>query len=345
MNWIKGFFKSAVAILIIVVGVEFGVRLIYFAESNSWLSIPLIKQEREAFHIRAFTDFTDDERFVTLRSDYTWGPAEWKIITNQQRLRIDPRNNKIKGEQSVLFIGDSVPFGWGVKAEHSLPEIWKEFDKESLVLNGAIPSYSLRQTLHRLRIEFADLKNVRSIYLQIFDPISQYVMFGQSWDENDNWTTQDDLQTQRERCKLIKNKYWESNFRSIHFINKLSILYKGCETGVPENLREFTEASDNRFVAAVKGDIRRISLISKAMNSKLYIAPMVPPPTSENSERYKHAINLLNKAIKDSASELNITYVPINLVLKQQLDFIDSCCHLSVEGARKVASKLHALGF
>ena len=85
-------------------------------------------------------------------------------------------------------------------------------------------------------------------------------------------------------------------------------------------------------------------MISKAMNSRLYIAPLVPPPMSHLNERYKHAFNLLNKTIKDTASELNIAYVPINLVLKQS-DFIDSCCHLSEEGARKVASELHALGF
>ena len=329
MNWIKGFFSLALVTLIIVVGVEFGVRLIYFAESNGWLSIPHLKQERETFNIRGFSKLTDDERFATMIPSITWGrPTEWQVVTNPQRLRIDPRNRQLYGDlctqafnylscnESVLFIGDSVPFGWGVNAEHSLPEIWKEFDKESIVRNGAIPSYSLRQSLHRLRIEFADLKNVRSIYLQIYDPVGQYARLGQSWDENDNWTTQDDVISQRERCKLIKNKYLESNFRSIHFINKLSIIYQGCETGVPENLRKFTEASDSRFVAAVKDDIKRISMISKAMNSKLYIAPLVPSTMSGMNERYRDVINLLNKTIKDSASELNFTYVPINLVLK-----------------------------
>ena len=48
-------------------------------------------------------------------------------------------------------------------------------------INGAIPAYSLAQSVARYKIEFKNIKNLKYVYLQIYSPALQYGTLGYKW--------------------------------------------------------------------------------------------------------------------------------------------------------------------
>ena len=121
------------------------------------------------------------------------GRGSWRVETSFLATRIPPQlttNEILSKKKKFLFLGDSVPFGWGVNTDESLPYLFADVHKDFIVINGAIPSYSSAQKVLRLETEFAALTNISHTYLQIYDPVSQYVLYGSRWSEDDNWTTE-----------------------------------------------------------------------------------------------------------------------------------------------------------
>ena len=157
----------------------------------------------ELFSVKNYIEKTNDNRIFTLKKDYDndefdhlYGRA-FSIITSSERLRISKKNNlNIKDKtdkQKFLFIGDSVPFGYGLDAEESLPFYFQNYNKNLIVLNGAIPAYSIAQTVERYNKEFKDIKNIKYIYLQVSSPAQDYGMFGVDWQPSDSWTFVDQV--------------------------------------------------------------------------------------------------------------------------------------------------------
>ena len=83
----------------------------------------------ELFQIRNFTEKTNDKRIFTLRKNFSKNiNKQWSVISSNERLRISKYDDKTSNylsesnlDEKILFNGDSVPFGWGVNAEESLP--------------------------------------------------------------------------------------------------------------------------------------------------------------------------------------------------------------------------------
>ena len=105
----------------------------------------------EMFNIRSFTEKTNDKRLYTLKKNFFSNETEldgtntkdWEIYTSENGFRIG-KNDKIKlKKDKFIFIGDSVPFGWGLNHDQTLPFFFQKMNQELTVLNGAIPSYSL----------------------------------------------------------------------------------------------------------------------------------------------------------------------------------------------------------
>ena len=151
----------------------------------------------EIFKTRIFTDKTNDGRIFTLKKNLNHTQTEinenkknnWKIFTSDERVRIGKNKKSNDQRDTFLFLGDSVPFGWGVNYENSLPFYFEKLNKDLQVVNGAIPSYSLNQAIERFFIEFKDYKNLKYVYLQIYDPAPIYSLLGDKWETDDNWVT------------------------------------------------------------------------------------------------------------------------------------------------------------
>jgi len=149
----------------------------------------------ELFQIRNFTEKTNDKRIFTLKKNFSENiNKKWSVISSNERLRISKYDDKTSNylsesnlDEKILFLGDSVPFGWGVNVEESFPYLFQKYNKDLAVLNAALPSYSLAQAVERYEKEFKNLKNLKFIFLQIYDPVTQYGLLGTNWDVDDNW--------------------------------------------------------------------------------------------------------------------------------------------------------------
>lgn len=288
----------------------------------------------EVFNVRGFTELVEDERLVTLKANAKveeyWGSIE----TNDLRLRVPPSvtTEELSDQDNFLFIGDSVPFGWGGEAKNSLPYILNEKVKSLAVLNGAIPSYSLQQAVSRFKHEFSNLENVQYVYLQIYDPVSQYAILGANWRESDNWTNFQNRKN--DLCSLIKvAKY--SNF--IFLVNKLYKTLLGSDCGYTPS----THDSDVRLKKHIFSQIRMLRSLTSD-ETKVIVAPVTPSPSGLNSlpEQYHEAYFKVNEALKDASKAFGLIFLDTNDILDSQDYFVDQCCHLSRTGAEKVANEL-----
>ena len=76
-----------------------------------------------------FTEKTNDGRMFTLKKNFNHNQSEiyegekknWQIYTSEERIRVGTSKKINTKNEIFLFLGDSVPFGWGVDYENSLP--------------------------------------------------------------------------------------------------------------------------------------------------------------------------------------------------------------------------------
>jgi hypothetical protein len=98
------------------------------------------------FQVRPLATFVDDARVVTLKKSFQF--EDVKTDANGFRTTVGSYEGKAR---NVVFIGDSVPFGWGVPDELSVPShfgrlLEKDAKTHIGVINAAVPSYSIRCT-------------------------------------------------------------------------------------------------------------------------------------------------------------------------------------------------------
>src|SRR5215472_14647724 len=137
-------------------------------EGISFIALQALENARQLFSVRAFTEFVPEERLVTMKKGYDLLLKEetgsWRITTNFLGTRVPPSfssSSLLTTTPKFLFIGDSVPFGWGLDAEDSLPNLLAQHHSAYIFINGAIPSYSLAQAVSRYEHEFRQLQNVQ----------------------------------------------------------------------------------------------------------------------------------------------------------------------------------------
>jgi len=181
------------------------------------------------FQVRDFTEKVNDKRIVTMKKnlklnnikDYSNSNLVYSIYTNHIGTRISKKDIHFKDNDKIfLFLGDSVPFGMYKEAEESFPYLFSINNKNYKIINGAVPAYALPQAIARFDLEFSKIKNIKYIYLQIFDPVSQYAIYQGNWSQTDSWAfTQ--IKT-LEICKVIKN----DEFNFINKINTFKIIAK-----------------------------------------------------------------------------------------------------------------------
>ena len=193
-NFGKKLIFIVLSVMLVVAAVELMNQILFFGMHGKfvWSGV-------ERFNVRSFTKRVDDARFVTMkpnikvRVDEGWGVPPWSLATDKWGFR-KGAHATVPDCSNVVFIGASVPFGWGVADRQTLPS--RVFDRlrtdgdQRCVINAAIPSSSLFQAIARYDIEIHGKFKVDTVFLQIYDPVSQLLLLGPRWRPDANWTTE-----------------------------------------------------------------------------------------------------------------------------------------------------------
>jgi len=298
------------------------------------------------FQVRDFTEKVDDKRIITMKKnlklnnikDYSNPNLVYSIYTNHIGTRISKKDIHFKDNDKIfLFLGDSVPFGMYKEAEESFPYIFSINNPSYKIINGAVPAYALPQAIARFDLEFSKIKNIKYIYLQIFDPVSQYAIYQGNWSQTDNWALTQ-IKT-LEICKVIKN----DEFNFINKINTFKIIAKIKRKFNYCSIKPIDNESDQRYLSHIKEQIDELIKINKNIKARLIIAPVVVSPESTKTlnKSYTHALNLINNYFEDRSRQKNeFIFFDSRKFLDSEEDFIDQA-HLSVIGAKKVANYLN----
>ena len=298
------------------------------------------------FLVRDFTERVEDKRIVTMKKnlklnnikDYSNSNLVYSIYTDHIGSRIPRNDSNLKNNNKIfLFLGDSVPFGMYKEAEESFPYLFAVNNKNYKIINGAVPSYALPQAIARLDVEFIRIKNIKYIYLQIFDPVSQYALYQGNWSPTDSWAFTE-IKT-FEICKIIKNNQLDfvNKINTSKIIAKIKWKFNYC------SIKAINNESDQRYLSHIKEQIDELIKINKNIKAQLIIAPVVVSPESTRTlnKSYAHALNLINNYLEDRSRQKNeFIFFDSRKFLDSEEDFIDQA-HLSVIGAKKVANYLN----
>jgi hypothetical protein len=128
---------------IVILGIEVGSQLLYFVHKGYFL---FQRRPSEVFNIRDFSVLTNDARGFTAIPNYTnphYGSQlssfnsfkfrEWFLSFDSFGFRRGKQTESSSGQRNIVFIGDSVPFGWSVSDGSSLPsQFFERLQKNSV---------------------------------------------------------------------------------------------------------------------------------------------------------------------------------------------------------------------
>lgn len=308
------------------------------------------------FNVRPFTEPVNDDRFVTNKKDFTYVMNEenyaWEVRIDSNRFRIGG-NKYFTDKDNIVFLGDSVPFGWGIAGSKSIPSIFfdllqKNHITEYGVINAAIPSYSLYQSIQRYEYEINEKFPVKYVILQIYDPVSQFLIWGRDWNRNICWTSNDTFIP----AKAIFEYYSKKKTFFISLMYRYSSIYHlACLIKIRlDKIKKLNpslglndEYAFTLFEEENIDTLRSFYALLKKKNIKLIILSTNPTrPYSTN--KFMHAgyiVHRLNKILQNFASSYEDVYFfdvnsYFNKIGRNGL-FIDEACHLSHAGTQKEA--------
>lgn len=312
----------------------------------------------DIFNIRIFTEFTQDNRLVTMKNDFTGKQDSWLIKTDANRFRIG-KNKYFSNKENFVFIGDSVPFGWGVDGNINVPSKFYEIIKANLgdkygVINAAIPSYSLYQAVKRYEFEINRKFPVKYLILQIYDPAANFANLGKEWNKRICWTSKNRLISYKDMIKTHNccERFMHKCSSLYHTWNSYMIKSKEKKEAPPEMLDLNDKKAFDYFEQENNSVLEELYSMLTKDNVALILLPvnLAKPLFDYNKQElfsvsplYKAtltAIESLNQSLKEFAlSHRNVYYFDIesyfNKFNRKEL-FIDSC-HLSEKGAQKQA--------
>jgi len=329
-----------ITLLIVFVSVEMTAQILYRIRYGHFVW----REVTEIFDSRSFTRVVTDSRHVTIIPNFSNPKYEFGISTNVG-ISTDAYGFR-RGAQTtnpvcpnVVFIGDSVPFGWGVPDHASMPsklfEHLRNAGDPRCVINAAIPSYSLFQAVARFEYEILGKFKIDSVYLQIYEPVWQFLRFGAKWRPDMDSTTVPSY------ILVQKPEY----IASIAIARNALIHF-----GVLARYDNFNSA-DRHSLDMYRLEIRRKlehlhDLIVQANVKQLIVAPVTVPSGAYQQLREEHriAIEAINDQLRQFARRHeDTTFLDMIGLLKSYPDaamFVDKCCHLTERGNDLVAREL-----
>ena len=286
---------------------------------------------------------------VVLKKKFEIHFTDFSVFTDHNRFRIKSIDkNRIveKKDEKILLIGDSLPFGWNVNYEKSIGgnlEILSNY----LVLNGAVPSYSLKQSRIRLEEYLKNYKNIKLIYFQALDPALQYSTMKGDWNEDLNWSNINYLTNLKDKFIFKYDSvpiYGEINF--IKIIQKIYLKYFYQES--KKYFSNRSNYSDTLFKNHIYNEVKKIYEL-KNKNTILVLGSPVTKEFFRNISNnnlneqdkiiltYDAQLRAIDKEYKD------VFYMDIVKIFEDNTPdqiFIDNCCHFSPSSNKIIAEKL-----
>lgn len=317
---------------------------LFFIESLSFVYLKIFSIDRELFLLENYAEKTSEKK-ITLKKNYiknikvnNWtvitSPIRTRVSSIQERARFDDFNKN--QEEKFIFIGDSIPFGYGVNADKSLPYFF-ERENNFFVINASIPSFSISQSIERFKDEFMNIKNIKFVYLQAIDPINQYIVKGDKWKESDNWTNSK-INQLRDKTNFIDLNIPIYGEPFIYVLFKELILQKTSTLSGSRNLK-----SDKRFKKHLEDKINELYEITNDIGATLILTTGTRNPKRIVIETEIIADNIFVEVLKNfSENKKNIIYFDSASIVKNLSEeyFIDNCCHLSEKGAKLLSKEL-----
>ena len=338
--------KILKSITVIVVVIIFLIEL----SSLIFLKLKISKTFEHSNLTFAFTEI--DNNFMNLKKNGAYS-SNIKVFTDKNRLRVKENgyqtdlNNK---NSKIVLIGDSVPFGWNLNYKDSIAGHLENFNNTYQIINASVPSYSPKQSTRKFLNEFLKVKNIEYVYISNFNPIDLYLLFGEKWNDEINWSNyinffSEDLFF----FKYKKLPIWgEINFFKI--MRKVYVLKFFEMPEYKNSKRSFV--SDKKIINLYTDQLKKIKS-KKFKSTKFIFTPILSPlhlkknfELLSNFEKEKiEIINKINSNLKNY-EDTNFIFLDLVSILhdyNSQDIFIDSCCHLSSEGSRIVANEINQI--
>ena len=257
-------------------------HIVYRVQVGNWMW-------HETFRTRSFMEVRGG-RVVPRKSFYN---KEYGFQFDAQGFRIGGPVGKI------IFLGDSVPFGWGVSGPDAIPY---RFGKLSGLgtLNAAVPSYSLRQAVERFE---HDVKEADLLFLQTLSPVPELVLYGKRWDPEINW----------------------SKAQVPQYSSLLRMLYLLAQDPLDPDDSETRE----RFTREIQKDL-------DTLPKPLVLVPANPAESYiGKTDTFSIAVDWFNTALKEYAEHDGVYYFDVVTYFDERGRggyFLDECCHLTELG-------------
>ena len=338
--------KILKSITVIVVVIIFLIEL----SSLIFLKLKISKTFEHSNLTFAFTEI--DNNFMNLKKNFAYN-SNIKVFTDKNRLRVKENgyqtdlNNK---NSKIVLIGDSVPFGWNLNYKDSIAGHLENFNNTYQIINASVPSYSPKQSTRKFLNEFSKVKNIEYVYISNFNPIDVYLLFGEKWNDEINWSNyinffSEDLFF----FKYKKLPIWgEINFFKI--MRKVYVLKFFEMPEYKNSKRSFV--SDKKIINLYTDQLKKIKS-KKFKSTKFIFTPILSPlHLKKNFELLsnfeKERIEIINKINSNLKNYEDTNFIFLDLVsilhdYNSQDIFIDSCCHLSSEGSRIVANEINQI--
>lgn len=178
------FVALATSLFALIMISELSLQVFYRVKSGAWL------WENSAFRI-GYTQPVSDRRGYALRPGYR--DANAGISISESGFRRTPSSENAR-TPIIACIGDSVPFGAGVRDEETYPFLLSAVLKEKGVtvgvVNAGVPSYNLRQSFDRLKKEVLTQDGRGQVLLVTVDAandISLLTYYGANWTPDVTW--------------------------------------------------------------------------------------------------------------------------------------------------------------
>jgi GDSL-like lipase/acylhydrolase family protein len=303
------------------------------------------------FRLQRMTRHVDDGRVATLVPNYHAiltdddYPANepWSVTIDRNGFRGHPEHYEGK-QAAVAFIGDSVPFGWGVPDHSSVPwQLQQLFQVDGLaaygVLNGAVPSYSLRQAVERYKREIAGQYPIVAVVVQTLDAPMTFSLLGERWTPSSSFHTR-----HREPAEPLFGSLEKHLDTSLLLSVALRLTYRVIDRAGTLPAPRFTDEAWRNFDAGNLAALAELIDLARSGGARVFLLPVNPGPDPHRtySAREREAIERYNQLLEDfAARHVEVTFLDVTGHFEHHPRrddlFVDTCCHLSDEGARAQA--------
>ncbi len=283
----------------------------------------------EIFQV-AYLTAVEDERYVVPNRAYTDDEVRFDEFGFRVGSHVASRTQK-----NIIFLGDSVPFGYHASAADTVPsrvsELLKAAGVPQPVLNAAVPSYSLDQAVYRYVYDVKDKFPASIIILQTYDPAGNFYWLGKDWDVTKNWHTS----SAHLRIGEVKRKANKGfSYSSLYFLfwKYSGLFFQPLVESVP-----YTQQDIDRYRAAIVQSLDTLVQHADA-GSRILLLPVARPPGvyATLSPEEKVPVEVLYDTLASYASASGtVDFLDTNTFFAGYQDreiFQDVCCHLTSKG-------------